>query len=66
MFVSVELITILRVITINTMIISGEIDLRRLHPELKDEERPGMRLRNKSLQQKLSTLIENFNSYCMI
>ena len=48
------------------MIISEEIDLRRLHPELKDEERPGMRLRNKSLQQKLSTLIENFNSYCMI
>jgi hypothetical protein len=48
------------------MIISEGVNLKRLHPEFRDEERPGMRLRNKSPQQKFSTLIENFNSYCMI
>jgi hypothetical protein len=41
MFVSVQLISILRVITINTMIISGEIDLKRLHPEIKSAQECG-------------------------
>jgi hypothetical protein len=56
MFVSVESITILRGITINTMIISEGVDLKRLHPEFRDEERPGMRLRNKKPGEEILNL----------
>jgi hypothetical protein len=41
MFVSVQLISILRGITINTMIISEEIDPKRLHPEIKSAQECG-------------------------
>jgi hypothetical protein len=37
-----------------------------LHLHLRDEERQEIRIRKPSAKQKLSTLIENFNSNCMI